>query len=273
MVDIWSLSGVDTARWSIRSGSTWRAPVQVRTQSLEIPGQHGTVPIGLPVFEVPQVSLDLKCGLGTQATVESISNELLGLLGAPGLTLGRDSGGVVTSAVPRLLAVSLGEFIWNNSARFTALLDVPGVFFRAASADSTPTVVVDGTTYTIATLAAGTAPVTDGVLRFLGPLTAVTVLDPVSGTSVTWTGSLTGGNYLFLHPATMVARTSATSTLWASGGTDVSGGMSRAPSGSLQIWPRMVAADPAVRSSRLTVTGTGFTGATALTVRAQPAYL
>lgn len=273
MVDIWSLSGVDTARWNIRKGSSWRAPVQMRNQSLEIPGVHGVVPVGLPVFEVPQVSLRLKCGTGSQDTVESVTNELMSLLTSPGLTLGRDSGGIVTSAVPRVLSIRDEEFIWNHSARFVALLDIPGVFFRAASIDVGPTVVASGNTYTLAGLGVGTAPITDSVLRFLGPLTSVTVIDPVSGTGLTWTGTVAAANYLYLHPSTMKARTSASSSAWASGGTDVSGTLSRPGTGSLQIWPRMAASDPAVRQARLTVTGTGFTGATALTVRAQPAYL
>lgn len=273
MVDIWSLSGVDTARWNLRKGSTWRAPIQVRTKSLDIPEEHGVVPVGLPVYEAPQVSLDLKCGTGSQDTVESVSNELIGLLTAPGLVLGRESGGIVTSAVPRLVGISLGEFIWNHSARFTALLEIPGVFFRATSIDVGPTVVATGNTYTLAGLGVGTAPITDALLRFTGPLTAVTVTDPVSGTTVSWTGSLTAGNYLFLNPSTMKARISNSSTAWTSGGSDVSGTMSRGPAGRLQIWPRMAASDPSVRQARLTVTGTGFTGATALTVRAQPAYL
>lgn len=273
MVDIWSLSGVDTARWSIRKGSTWRPPVQVRTKNLDIPDMHGVIPVGLPVFEAPQVSLDLKCGTGSQATVESVSNELIALLTAPGLTLGRESGGIVTSAVPRLQGISLGEFIWNDSARFVALLDIPGVFFKAPSVDAGPTVVVSGDTYTLAGLGVGSAPITDAVLRFTGPFTAVSATDPVSGTGVSWTGNVAAANYLFLHPATMKARTSNVATAWAAGGTDVSGAMSRTPTGSLQIWPRMAASDPSVRQARLTVTGTGFTGATALTVRAQPAYL
>jgi hypothetical protein len=273
MVDIWTLSGVDVGRWHLRKGSSWRPLVQVRTKSLEIPDVHGTTAIGLPVFETPQVSFRLRTDIGAQDTVEAMTNELIGLLAAPGLTLGRDSGGIVTSAVPRLLSISDEEFIWNHSARFVALLDIPGVFLRAASLDTTPTVVVSGQTYTLSGLGVGTAPVTDAVLRFLGPLTSVSAIDPVSGTGVSWTGTLAAATYLYLHPNTMTARTSASSSAWASGGTDVSGTMSRQPSGTLQIWPRMVALDPSVRSSRLTVTGTGFTGATALSVRAQPAYL
>lgn len=273
MVDIWSLSGVDVARWRLRKGSSWRPPVHVRTKSLEIPDVHGTIAVGLPVFDVPQVSLRLRAGAGSQDTVESMTNELIGLLAAPGLTLGRDSGGIVTSAIPRLLDVTPEEFVWNQYAWFVALLDVPGVFFKAASIDVGPTVVVSGQTYTLTGLGVGTAPITDSVLRFTGPLTSVTAIDPVSGTGVTWTGTVAAGTYLFLHPSTMTARTSTTSTDWASGGTDVSGSMSRPGTGRLQIWPRMAVSDPAVRQSRLTVTGAGFTGATALTVRAQPAYL
>lgn len=273
MANIWSLSGVDTGRWSIRKGSSWRPPIQVRTNSLDVPGEHGVVPIGLPVFDVPQVSLRLKCGLGSQDSVESVTNELIALVAAPGLTLERDSGGLVTSAIPRLLSVNDEEFLWNHSARFIVLLDIPGVFFRTASLDSAPVVVTSGQTYTIPGLGAGTAPVPDSVLRFTGPLTSVQATDPVSGTYASWTGSLTAGNYLFLHPATMRARISNLATAWDLGGSDVSSGMSRGPSGKLQIWPRMAASDPSVRQARLTVTGGGFTAATALSVRAQPSYL
>jgi hypothetical protein len=234
---------------------------------------HGVIAVGTPEYENPPVTLRLKCGVGSQDSVESMTNELFGLLGAPGLVLGRESGSVVTSAPARLVSISPEEFIWNHSARFAAVIDIPGVFMRAASLDTAPVVVASGNTYTLPGLGVGTGPITDAVLRFLGPLTSVTVIDPVSGTGVTWTGTLAAANYLYLHPASMIARTSNLSTVWASGGTDVSGGMSRQPSGSLQIWPKMVASDPSVRSSRLTVTGSGFSGATALAVRAQPAYL
>lgn len=273
MVDIWTLSGVDVGRWHLRKGSSWRPPVQVRTKSLDLPDQHGTIAVGLPVFDTPQVSFRLRTDIGNQDTVESMTNELIGLLAAPGLTLGRESGGIVTSATPRLLSITDEEFIWNHSARFVALLDIPGVFLRAASLDAAVGVVATGQTYVLPGLGVGTAPVTDAVLRFLGPLTSVSATDPVSGTGVSWTGSLAAATYLYLHPSNMTARTSASSSDWASGGTDVSGTMSRPPTGRLQIWPRMAVLDPATRQSRLTVTGTGFTGATALTVRAQPAYL
>jgi hypothetical protein len=274
MVDIWTLSGIDTGRWHIRKGSSWRPPVTVRAQSLNVPGMHGVVPVGLPVFDVPQVSLRLRCGLGSQDSVESVTNELIGLLAAPGLTLGRESGGIVTSAVPRLLSVNDEEFLWNHSARFIALLDIPGVFFKAASTDTAPVVITSGQTYELPGLGVGTAPITDAMLRFLGPLTSVQVIDPVSGTGLSWTGSLTAGNFLYLYPSLMKARRSSSSTAFdPTVGTDVTSGLSRPGSGILQIWPRMAAADPAVRSARLTVTGAGFTSATTMKVRAQPAYL
>jgi len=270
----WLLSGVDTRRWRVQAGSMWRPPVGVRLAQIDIPGRHGTVATGLPVFDTPTVNLELLCKATTQAALESASLELIGLLAAPGLLLGRSSGGIVTDAPARFVSMSPGEFLGDTYARFSVILDVPTVFFRSASVDSTPEVVTSGEVVSLAGLAVGNAPVGDAVLRVRGAGTAVTVIDVVSGTGISWSGTaLAGTDYLFLHTSTLTARRSTSSSAWASGGTDVSGGVSYPAAGPLQLWPRMTALDPAARTCSVTVTGSAFDATTALTVRARPAYL
>lgn len=270
----WLLAGVDTRRWNVQAGSLWRPGANVRRSVLTVPNRHGTVRTGRPpVFEEPVVSLELRCK-GAMSSLEAAANELMALLTAPGLVLGRSSGGLTTSAPVDFVTASPGQFVADVVADFSVQLAVPGVFFRTASVDSTPEVVTSPEVVTLAALGAGTAPVTDAVLRIRGAGSAFSVVDAITGTGISWSGTaLTGSEYLFINMASLTARRSTSSTAWASGGTDASGGLSYPAVGPLQIWPRMAAADPAARAARVTVTGTGFDATTALTVRAAPAYL
>lgn len=269
----WTLSGVDTRRWHIKGDSAWTPGVGAELPQVQIPGRHGVVPIGLPVYTAPQLPMELICKATGQADLEARKVELLGLLAAPGLVVGRSSGGLVTSAPARFVSMSPGQFIAATWAQFSLVLDIPGVFLRGPSATVGPVAVTSGDTVALPALAAGNAPVPDGVLRVTGPATSVSAIDPVSGTGISWTGALAAGSYLFLDAAALTARRSTVATDWTAGGTDVSGAVSYPGAGPLQIWPRMAAADPNVRSASLMVTGAGFTAATAVTVRAQPAYL
>jgi hypothetical protein len=272
----WSLSGVDASRWRVQSASMWRLPVVTRRSSLVIPGRHGSLPNGRPpVFEEATAILEMLLR-GETPSLEAAANELVGLLGAPGLVLGRTVDGAASSAPADLINVTPTDHHLagaGTAARFSVQLTVPSVFLRAASADSTPTVVTNGATVPVAHLAAGTAPVTDAILRLVGPLDQIEVLDQVTGTGVSWTGTLDAGEYLFLNAASLTARVSSTATDWTSGGTNESTTLSYPGAGPLQIWPRMAGVDPAVRAANLTVNGVGFDATTALTVRAAPAYL
>lgn len=275
MADIgWSLSGIDAVRWRVQGGSLWRPPITVRRDVLTIPGRHGVVVTGRPpVFEEPTVTLELLCE-GGQTALENLANELVGILAMPGLTLGRYSGGLVTSAAAQLVSISTGEFVPDIGAFFTVALAVPGVFLRGALADAAATVVTSGDTVTIATLAGSTAPIADAILRFRGGAASVQITDVVTGTGLSWAGpALASGDFLFIDAATLTARRSTSATEWTTGGDDVTGQLGYPGPGPLQAWPRMEGADPADRRVKVTVTGTGFTATTALAVRARPAYL
>lgn len=270
----WTLNGIDAYRWRVQSGSIWRLPVARRRDVTTVPNRHGSQTTGKPpVYEEASASLELLCK-GPMVDLESAANELTGLLTAPGLILGRYSGGLVTSAAAEFVTMSPGQFVPDVGAFFTALLAVPGVFMRRPIADTAPaTIVTGGTIVTLATLAGSTGPITDAVLRFTGPATSVKAVDDGYGTGLSWTGVLPAGQYLFLDARTLTARISALATDWAAGGTNVTSGLDYPPPGVLQIQPRIEGTDPADRRCKLAITGTGFTAATALAVRAAPSYL
>lgn len=204
----WFLSGVDARRWKIQRASMWRPPVSVRGTSVQVPGRHGSIAAGLPVFEAPTVSLEMLL-VGDQVSLEEAQAELVGLLSAPGLVLGRSSGGVVTEGEARLVSISPSGFVAERSARFEVLLTIPGVFLRGTEVDS---FLAPGTG-AVPGLSGSTAPVGDALLRVQGPQNPV-ITDVVSGTGVSWEASMNDSWYLFVDLATMRASLSQDAENW-----------------------------------------------------------
>jgi len=206
----WSLSGVDSIRWGLQSVSMWRPPVTARRTSLEVPGRHGAISAGLPVFEEPTVSLTMWLHGSTQDDIEDAALELVGLLTAPGLTLSRTSGNLVTSAPAVLVSVTPDEFTTAREATFEVVLAIPSALLRADVVDSTLTVpgAVPG-------LTGSTGPVGDAILRVQDP-DDFELTDVVSGTGVSWSGALPGW-LLFIDTAALRAWLSQDPNAWAAG--------------------------------------------------------
>lgn len=270
----WQLSGIDARRWRIRRASLWRPPVTVRRSTVVIPGQHGVTGAGLPVFDEPTVSLTLMpTAVMDQDELEGAANELTAILSAPDLTLTRTSGDLVTTARAALVSINPGRFLAAQHARFTVALAIPGVFLHGPTTTTDLGTVSHSDMVEVPGLGVGTAPVTDATLRVRGPATMVRVYDEATGTGIEWSGSLSSSQYLYLHPDTLTARRSTSTSAWTSGGTNVTSGVDYPPAGVLQAWPVMAEADPADRHVRLRVEGSGFGSSTSLAVRAAPAYL
>lgn len=269
----WTVRGVDTRRWNVQAGSQHTSDVGTRQAQVEIPGRHGVIVEPLQEYEAFTVTLEFFLK-GAMASLVAAEHELKRALTAPGLILGLSAGGLNTSAPAKFLGLSQGEFVADVGAKFTAQIQVPGAFLRGASVDIGPTIVTTGLSVDLPALAVGSGPVADAVLRVRGPFSVVVVVDDASATGNSWSGTaLVSTDYLFIDLATLTARRSTSATDWVTGGTDVSGGLSRQALGSLQLQPTPSIADPAIPECSVTVTGTGFAGTTALTVRAQPAYL
>ncbi|MFJ2297390.1 hypothetical protein [Oerskovia paurometabola] len=276
MVDdiTWSLSGIDALRWGLQSVSIWRPPVTVRRSPLEVPGRHGVLEVGLPLFEAPTVPLTLWVHAPTQTALEAAAMELIGVLTAPGLTLTRTSGTLVCAAPASLVSVSPDEFKTAAEATFEAVLTIPTVFLRdLAPITSAPIPADANTTAEVPALAGGTAPITDAVVRVQGPCTAVQVVDVVTGTGLSWSGVLAAGEYLFMDAGSLTARRATSATAWTSGGSAVSGALDYPAAGPLALWPRASGNDPTDRRVTVKVTGAGRAPSTAVTIHARRAYL
>jgi hypothetical protein len=268
----WSLSGVDADRWFVDEASNWRVKVTRRGERLEIPNRHGFIPVGLPVFEAPPLTLVLEPLRSTLADLDDAADELESLLSAQELTVTRTGGNGIVATQP----AELEDIDWSNftdvSAKATAtvVLALPGVFFRGPEITTAATVVAPPTTVTLAELAGGTAPIVDAVARVRGPAGSIDLVDEATGTGLSWAGAtLADTQYRFLDAAslrTWVGTASAWSPPASTSPLNYPG------PGRLQLRPRMEGTDPADRRTKLTVSGTGFGPTTALAVRARPAY-
>ena len=272
----WRINGVDpeAVTGALVKGTVWRPSVSTRRPVVEIPGVHGTVDIGqLPVFAEPTVLWRLYHHGATPADHEQLVGSVLAMVSAPKLALSRVVGAKVTTAAAKLITADWGDGL-NPTAESKIAFAIPGVFFR--DGNLTPWWYAWGTgalsAQAVPHLATSTGPITDAVVRFLGPVTNPSITDVASGTSLSWSGSVPAGTYLYLDARTLTARTSTSSTAWTSGGTNVTSTLGYGVGGPLQLWPRL-SANPAVREVVIAAAGTGRTAATQIAIRAEGSYL
>lgn len=163
----------------------------------------------------------------------------------------------------------------GGSGRFTVPLLVPaGVLQDVSTSDWSQASAVSGTAYEVTTLQGSTGPITDGTILVTGPATNPQVTDVTTGAYVRLNAALPAGQQWRVNSATWVTRHGSGLTLGSAdtAGTDgqaitVYGGGN---SHFLRMYPVL---DTGLRRVKLTLSGTGFTSATALAVRARKKFL
>jgi len=272
----WKANGIDidTALGAVLVDSTTIRPEVIARQSLiTIPGQHGAIMPGLPVYEPATVALGIYWQQNTQTTLEEKVNQAHALFTQPSLTLTRVSGSLETYATARLTSLSPNGFLVNQMESAIATFTIPGVFFRTTSSDSSAiSFAGDLTNTTLSILAGSTGPVADATIRVTGPCLNPQVTNPTSGTGLYYSGMVAYGEYLFMSSNQLKARISTSSTAWSSGGTDVTANLDWPSTGRLQFWP--VVQTATTRTMLFSATGSSrVSGQTYLTFRGQRSYL
>jgi hypothetical protein len=273
----WQVRGIGSSSyWCVDNGTLFRPPIATRRTIVTAPRRHGSIPTGFPpVFEEPTLVMGFSMkGECSQTILEDRSNALINILSAPGLIITRISGALTVTGAAALISFDgITNYSYKRAVLAKASFGLPGVFLRGVVTDRTSAAPTFTNWDVGGTLAAGTAPITDAIVRVTGPSTSVTVTDVLTGTGLSWTGSLTAGNYLFMDAANLQAWISATSTQWTKAGTDVSGGLSYPGAGPLQLWPILSTNDPTVRRIGVTAAQTGSNSGSLITFHAAPAYL
>lgn len=271
----WLVNGLDLEAalgGSVQSAGMWRPPISTQQTLVKTAGEHGSVAMGLPVYESPTLSIELLLRASSQADLEAKVAQIHAVLGAPNLTVTRIYKSGPLSARAVLATVGHSDFVFGSLTRVLVSLSIPGVFLRDAVWTSGDIAAqTDVTAAELTGLSGSTAPIGDAVLRVTGPCTNPYISDPTSGTGLQWVGTVAAGQYLFMSARPLNARLSSTSTDWASGGTDVSAALTYPAAGRLQLWPAVQ--DATTRKVLISMTGSGRTIATELTVRGQGAFL
>lgn len=175
-----------------------------------------------------------------QAATEASSETLRALLRSPNIT-GRRFAVEDQKAALLLHSLVPTERVTCSLHRVRAVLSIPGVFFRDPDAETTS--IAAGVTSQ--TALAGSAPVTDAVVRFPAGAPAVkSLVDVTTGTGIGL--DYTGSGYVYVDTASMEAWLTAGASSWTPTGTDLSAYVDYPPAGPLQLWPTFNGSSTAV---------------------------
>lgn len=186
-----------------------------------------------------------------------------------------DAAGSVRQTFAKVTDALTPEVQAGGRARVTVALSIPGgVWQDLATADWTQTGAASGTTYEVTTLQGATAPISDAVVAVTGPATNPQLTDFTTGAYVRLNAALAAGEVWRVNSGTWATRYGSGLTVGSAdtAGTDgqavtvYGGGTARF----LRLQPQLVSN---ARRVRLTLTGSNFTAATAVTVRARRKYL
>lgn len=187
-----------------------------------------------------------------------------------------DGAGTIHQAYCKTVVPITPKMQAGASGEFEVLLTVPSVFWQDLTNPdwtSTPT-LVSGNTYEVTTLQGGTAPIADSTILVTGPVTNPRVTDFGSNSYVQLNAALTAGQSWRINNATWATRYGAGLGLGSADTTGTDGSAVTQYGGAknqfLRLTPTLVSG---LRRVQLTVSGTGFTAATAVAVRARRKYL
>lgn len=239
----WLLNGVDLDQVTLGLAAVtlWRPPISNRRSTVVVPGRHGVIGSGLPIFEEPSMTIGLRTMQASQSALETAVNAVAALVGQPKLTLTRVSGGISMSATAELVSSDMDSgFLPRSMSTPTAVLALPGVFFSESPATS-PLMSWNAAAagQPVAHLAGSSAPIRGAVFRATGPCTSAGWTCANSGTSIWATTPVAAGSYLYVRPDDLRAWVSSSASQWTPGGTDVSGAVDYPPAGPLQPWPKV----------------------------------
>lgn len=274
----YSVAGVpldDAAgRWSLRKGTLVWPALSLRTVDTVIPGVDGSLPGGYEPVDVPSLVLRMKVSGATYGALRANVGALLSVLAPSGdVPVVQTIDGVSRSITGRGKSTTEPEFSPAQlSASFTATLRLPGVYWRGPSADWSQSEPTPGALYEVSSLAGCSAPVSDALVLVTGPVASPKVSD-AAGSWAQLALTLAAGEKALLDCDAWTVRRGSGVT-FEGGGTDTRGSLvtSGGPY-ALRLTPRMRAADPVDTLVQLSLSGSGMTSATALAVRARPAYL
>jgi len=275
----YTLNGFEIGGSSLTDGmyllrETQYAPsLAPRVATVEIPNIHYVV----PMFDDPLTQITMALTVRLQGTspdsLRGHWNHLMGRLfmgvNRP-IDMRRTRDGVVEQADAKLISATSPDFdCGRNRLDTNIVFGIPGGAWRGDYVEQQLGV---GNDQVLTTVQQSTLPITDAMLRVLGPLDVMEVYDPVSRTGIRWDQATTvpTNQYLLVDVASMQARIQTTQTWDISQGTRADAGLTYIGYRPLSLTPRWDNPGP-TPDVHVNVTLTG--GAAAVTFRTRYAVV
>lgn len=281
---------LDTLAWGVELKKV--TVPGVREASEVVPGVDGVIPALAEDYEPGVYALDMMVrGSNEDGVIPADSvgefrknlDHLLALFSTRHRLLDVrevvDASGTVRQASMKRLDAITPEVEVGALARFTVTLSIPGVFWRDLNPLDWVGAAGSSTLQTPATLAGATAPIQDAIFLVKGPIANPTIRDSMTGWELRLNRSLTASEFWRVNSGTWSTRVGSSLTLASTdtAGTDVTAVTeANTPSGRfLALTPVYLGGGsaPANRMVVVSLTGTGTSTATQLSIRARKAFL
>lgn len=279
---------LDSSAWNVEAKT--RPLAGVRNADVVLPGSDGVSQSLNDDFEPTTFSLSMWVvgtdsngvipgGSTPMAQVRANLDELVFLFGKRHGLLNVvekvDAAGNTRQAWCKVVDSVAPEIRAGGLARFTVVLQVgEGMWQDEVAADWTQTSAVSTVGYEVVTLRGATGPISDGLFLVTGPATNPRITDTTTTAYVQLNRALAAGEKWRVNSATWMTRYGTTLTL-ASADSDGSPADAQTVfgGGNARFLRMVPALSGGARRVTLALSGSGFTAATALSVRARRKYL
>ncbi|MFI6497184.1 hypothetical protein [Nonomuraea typhae] len=272
--------------WRTKKGTQRRPLPGARAVKISVPGRHGDIPVVGLDLESTTFGLTFKVTSATPSGADGGYEQMERNLEALSALLGTrhrlmklryQAGSIVRVADVAITAASEPDVNTGAAtARFTAVVEVPGALWRD-EAESSWMGAPNQLAQAVTTLAGATGPITDARLRFTGPAVQPSMGDVATGGWVLRPGGLLAGERLLIDCGRMQAAVVTTDTWDLAGGDDVTGQIDAIGPGSqfrwLHLTPSVAVADPFSRAVLVSTSATSTAASSQVEIRARRAYL
>lgn len=258
--------------WLLRE-TEYAPALSPRVATVELPNIHYSRNLFDDPLSQITVALKIRVQGRDEDQLRQLWNKLMGHLGMGTNTyvlLSRIRGDTTETTEAKLLSTDTPDFdCGRNRVESTIVFVVPSGAWRGVYTEQQ---LGTGAGLAVTTVQNSTLPITDAMLRSLGPLDTLEVYDAVSGTGVRWDATIQvpSGQYLLIDVNSMQARTQTTQSWNINTGTQASAGLTYIGYRPLGLTPRWISGATTPQSS-VNVTLTG--GAAAVTIRSRYAVV
>lgn len=255
----------------------WAGNVSMRNLQLALPGTHGNLPFWQAPLDTSGITFRVRLTDTDQDTLNDKWNQIVRRLGIginQPVILSRTrsttaaTNGRQTTTKAQLTTVDPPDFSCAGGlVTATIGFNIPSGRWYGDVATETLALADTDQPSTIAE--SSTMPITDGAFLVHGPISGLHIFDNISQTGFDWSGAnVTSAQWLLVDLASFTAwiKSSATYDL---SGTNVSAGLANSGVGWLSLVPG-VTNDSS--TSSISVSSSGTSGSSTLTLRAAPAY-